>query len=306
MAIAAGVVVQTLETRFLGSPRRASFWVTFFAAGSAVLWLADRIGLMASPYSEPTLGLWHQDGTARQTPSVTSLEAFLKARDLDELLRVRRDISSLTSEEASRVASLVRDWTDRQAVANLLFYPDLIPATLRFEALNRALHSTDIPYLVLAATVGLQQIVLDEIPADRRAAWVQALLRFVQSKSNVLAGRASVTLYSWIHSPMAPDILPELLSLYPVPDEGACRNIVAAVLTECGDWSEDEFAQRLADWHVSNSARTTLRRAHEEYREAKAHDEFRALIMRSPVFAYIPNLSESALDNFGLANLTTD
>ena len=121
VAIAAGAVVQALETRFLGSPRRASFWVTFFAAGSAVLWLADRFGLMAAPYSEPTLGLGDQDGTARQTPSVTSLEAFLKAGDLDELLRVRRDISSLTSEEASRVASVINDWTDRQAVSKSAF-----------------------------------------------------------------------------------------------------------------------------------------------------------------------------------------
>src|SRR5258705_388654 len=83
----------------------------------------------------------------------------------------------------------------------------------------------EVPSFVLAATVGLQNIALDEIPEDKRGAWVQRLKDLVQSKSKVLAGRASVTLFSFSQSVATSDILPELLSLYPVPDEGARRNI---------------------------------------------------------------------------------
>jgi len=56
VGIAAGAVLQTLEARFLGAPKPASFWAAFLGAGGAVLWLADRLGLMASPYA-PTATL---------------------------------------------------------------------------------------------------------------------------------------------------------------------------------------------------------------------------------------------------------
>src|SRR5262249_12437907 len=114
--------------------------------------------------------------------NVTPLDAFLEADDLDDLLRVRHEISTLTPAEVERVASVLGNWTDRQAVANLLFYSTLIPASLRWEALDRGLHSSDIPYFVLTATVGLQAVGLNEVPDDKRAAWLQTLRELVRSK----------------------------------------------------------------------------------------------------------------------------
>jgi len=223
---------------------------------------------------------------------VTRLERFLTATDLDDLLRRRHEISALAPEESARVVSVVRDWNDVQAVANLIFHADLIPTDVRFDALDRALHSKEVPYLTLAATVGLDGVALDEVPGEKRAAWTQLLLGFVRSKSPVLAGRASVTLFGWSQSIVIFDILPQLLSLYPVPDDSACRNIVAAVLHRCGDLSPSEFDERLLEWQASDSARTALHRAHAEYAERKEHDALRAMIMKAPVLAYIPNLSE--------------
>jgi hypothetical protein len=234
---------------------------------------------------------------------VTSLEAFLKAEDLDVLLRARGDIASLTSEESARVVSLIQGWSDRQAVASLLFHPDVMPVSIRFEALDRALHCSDIPYFVLAATVGLQGIRLAEVPSDKRAAFVQTLLRLVESTSTVLAGRASVTLASWLEGAGTSDILGELLSLYPVPDEGACRNIVAVVLATCGDLPAEEFGRRLAELRVSGATATAFRHAHEKYVARKAQDEFRAMIMKVPALSYIPNLSEGAVGNVRVADL---
>lgn len=69
VAVAAVLVVQALETRFLGAPRRTSLWATFVGTGGAILWFADRFGLLASAYSEPTLGLREQDVTTPHTPS---------------------------------------------------------------------------------------------------------------------------------------------------------------------------------------------------------------------------------------------
>ena len=116
------------------------------------------------------------------------------------------------------------------------------------------------PYFVLAATVGLQGVPLGDVPSDKRAAWIQALLALTRSKSKTLAGRASLTLFSLSQSVVAFDILPALVSLYPVPDEGACWNIVAAVLSRCGELSADEFDRQLSEWHLSDSSMSAFRK----------------------------------------------
>lgn len=62
--IVAGVVglvlmftAQAVEMRLFGSTRKATLYLAFFGGGGAVLWLADHFGLMARPFTEPTLGL---------------------------------------------------------------------------------------------------------------------------------------------------------------------------------------------------------------------------------------------------------
>lgn len=92
------------------------------------------------------------------------LDRFLTAIDLDDLLRARHDIASLTPEESARIVSVVRDWNDRQAVANLMLHPDLMPTDVCLDAVDRALHSNEVPYFTLAATVGLQGMALDKVP----------------------------------------------------------------------------------------------------------------------------------------------
>ena len=58
-------VVQWIETRLFGGPTRGSLWVAFLGGGSAVLLAADRLGLLASPYTEPTLGLHNRESSER-------------------------------------------------------------------------------------------------------------------------------------------------------------------------------------------------------------------------------------------------
>ena len=304
-AVAAVFVVQTVEVRLFGTPTRAVLWGTFVGTGGSILWLADHFGLLASPYTEPPAGLGGGNRTRPNAVRVT-LEAFLKAGDLDDLLRVRRGLSSLTPEETLRVRSVIHQWSDRQAVANLLFHPDLIPDSLRLEALDRALHSNDVAYFVLAATVGLQQLEPAAITVDRRDRWLVRLLTLIQSESETLANRASLILYSWTQELSDPDILPELLSIYPVADQGACRNIVAALLSRCGELPAHEFDARLREWRVSESPSALLRRAYGEHRQLTMHDAYRAKLMTMPSFAYIPNLVERPADIGGQSTMRGD
>ena len=57
VAIAAVFVVEVVEMRLFGTPNRGSLWAAFVGSGAAVLWVADRLGLLASAYTEPALGL---------------------------------------------------------------------------------------------------------------------------------------------------------------------------------------------------------------------------------------------------------
>jgi hypothetical protein len=227
---------------------------------------------------------------------VTSLDAFLAATDLDDLLRLRQRVSALKPDESSRIVSVIHDWSDRQAVANLLFHPRVMPDAVRFDAIDRALCSSDDPYLVLAATVGLQSVPPEGVPAEKRAAWVDRLLSLVQSTSTTVAGRASVTLSEWMHSVDGADILPRLVALYPVPDRSASRNVVAAVLDACGDLRDDEFEKRLLEWRVSDAGASDFRYARAEYADTKSHNAVRAMTMTGPSLAYIPNLSEGGAE----------
>jgi hypothetical protein len=51
------LVVQWMWTRVFGEFTHVSLWWVFVGAGGAVLLAADYLGLMASPYTEPTPSL---------------------------------------------------------------------------------------------------------------------------------------------------------------------------------------------------------------------------------------------------------
>ena len=87
---------------------------------------------------------------------MTRVDEFLRVTDLDDLLHAFDAMEALTVEDVARIERILGDWRNHQAVANLLFYPQLIPEGTRVQAINRALRSNDIPYFQLAATVGLQ------------------------------------------------------------------------------------------------------------------------------------------------------
>jgi hypothetical protein len=47
------------------------------------------------------------------------LEDFLKAGDLDDLLRFRQQLAPFGAGEIDRIAELIRAWLDGQAISNL-------------------------------------------------------------------------------------------------------------------------------------------------------------------------------------------
>jgi hypothetical protein len=216
------------------------------------------------------------------------LDDFLHATDLDDLLKARQNVSHLTVDETNRIKSIINEWQDQQSIANLLFHPTVIPAEFRIAAVDRALHSVEAPYFALAAVVGLQGTDPTEVPQHTRDKWQHVLLDMIQSESDVIAGRASTTMFSWFQEQDAGKVL----SLYPVPDETASKNILSFALSLYGDLSTSEFDQRLTSFGLSTNARDAFNSRHAEYLSKTSTGQPGAGFMKCPLLCYIPNMSE--------------
>jgi hypothetical protein len=211
------------------------------------------------------------------------LEEFLKAADLDDLLKIRGKIGAPDSQELDRIAELLGAWSDGQAVSNLLFYPALIPEALRISSIDRALGSTDHPYFILAAVVGLQGIDPASIPAETRARWVCAMRQMVRSKAGVISSRASVTVWSWLRD----GEIEQFVRSYPVPDETASKNIITFTLSRFGERALPEYRARLRACGLRFWRRRDFLRRFQEYQHKKQAGG--AVFMTMPLLSYIPN-----------------
>jgi hypothetical protein len=99
------------------------------------------------------------------------LEAFLHTKDLDELQWARQRLGKVRRRDSQAAQSVLEQWGDHQAVANVLFYPDLLPRPLQMRYLMKALEETDMPYFKLAAVLGLQRLT-DELDGKLEKAYV--------------------------------------------------------------------------------------------------------------------------------------
>jgi hypothetical protein len=119
------------------------------------------------------------------------LERFLTATDLDDLQEARGEIKVISREAAAALTELVTAWDDEQALANLLMYPEVIPAPQRVFALLRALMTAPTHYLLLASLVGLRRV---EMPREHRLAVSQRLRDLAGGEPGTVADLAATTL----------------------------------------------------------------------------------------------------------------
>jgi hypothetical protein len=82
---------------------------------------------------------------------------------MDDLLRARMTLGAVSAKDSEAALAVLDEWTDQQAVANVLFYPDMLPRQQGARFLLKALNETDFPYYTLAAIVGLQSVEQDEL-----------------------------------------------------------------------------------------------------------------------------------------------
>ena len=165
-----------------------------------------------------------------ETGDVTrsAVRRFLEATDLDELASARAAIgdAEVDVDDQLEIEAVVNDWDDTQAVANLLMYPQLLPAADRVSLLRRGLDD-DRTYLRLAATVGLGELDLAEFADETRHELVQSLLDLIVEDSGCVADRASFAVV-WL---LRPTDAPEVAECLGHPSKTVRHNLTHGLLT---------------------------------------------------------------------------
>jgi hypothetical protein len=211
-----------------------------------------------------------------------SLESFLQATDLDDLLVAHHQLTRINREDAAVLHEIIISGTDRQAIANMLMYPEVIPAPNRNEALLRALHSDPSDYQLLAAVVGVQRLGdTTGVPPEINHEVTECLLGALASVRPT-GMRASVALM-----PLLDDIgIESLLEILPRVDEAVRHNVLVMAVNRFGDGA----VSRAVKW-LNESSRLDNETAHSCLSEISRLEEG---INRRVALAYIPNLVDWA------------
>jgi hypothetical protein len=227
----------------------------------------------------------------RDKPMNPTLTAFLQETELDDLLTLAGQIDQLDDDDRAAVEAVVAQWSDQQAVANLLMYPHILPPGIRRETVLKGLHEPVKSYLTLAAVVGLQDRCAD-FEADHDAI-IERLTRITRTAPPVINNRASITLVECSRAADADDIV----GIMSHPDNTVKHNILAALINTIGVAAIPPLIEAAsADYRLLNDGKAfaqaklrelePLLNADGELDESNRYNTS----LNAPLLSYIPNL----------------
>jgi hypothetical protein len=220
-----------------------------------------------------------------------ALDAFVAAGELDHLATLRDEITTIDRQEAAELSGILHAWSDPQAIANLLLYPELIPAADRLPSLLRGLAADAHDYVALAATVGVQRIDEDEIPSELRGQISAQLVRLIEQGAGPIPSRAALSMASFAHDVDAGI----LLHLLDSPDPAVRHNLLLALLGSLGydqvlAQADAEVGAGRLSAATAQALRASLLEAGLDPANGPVDDE---LVLESPLglplLSYIPN-----------------
>jgi hypothetical protein len=214
------------------------------------------------------------------------LEAFLRAEDLDDVLKARQRIGALEKDDVAAVRSILEQWQNRQAVSNLLFHPHLIPGDIRFDFVLRGLAEREIAYYVLAAVAGLAGIDPVDLTGEQRERVAIELLALIEMTDNVIARRASVSFNRFVNESEAPRVF----ALLGHRDGTVRHNVRAWLFRRFKDRGEVAFAKVARESGLSDE---TARRVIAEFKTFVTESPDGISSLAFPLYAYIPNLRDA-------------
>jgi len=230
--------------------------------------------------------------TSTTTAPRPALDAFLACAELDELSDRRAALGALDAGDIAAIDAVLYHWSDLQAVANVLMYPELIARPQLVRHLLHALEDADHDYLALAAIVGLQPLGHGFFPEQHREQLAALLIARLPSARLAIAQRASVTLVSFLGA----DEVARVARFLDHPDDTVRHNVVVAIVAAVGVAAAGPLVRRtLAQGSLGADARASLvARAGELDALIAAGDPVRVRGSRlgAPLLAYLPNLAD--------------
>jgi tetratricopeptide (TPR) repeat protein len=214
------------------------------------------------------------------------LKAFLVAEDLDDIGDARQKIKSVMPTDAAAIRAVLKQWSNAQAVSNLLIHADLIPEDIRLASLFRGLAERRVDYYVVAALVGLSEVDSDKLPEQDRKRLANMLLTIIRDTKDVRAKRASLTFENVVSA----DNAPQVIALMEHPDDTVRSNLRSWLFKTFGDRGIVAFTASARQSSLGEEAQRRLLadfKEHVKIADRKARES--KLIV---LFAYIPNLKD--------------
>lgn len=200
---------------------------------------------------------------------------FLEIDNVNDLRRERESLSQLTDDDYFVINNVIEKWDDRQAIANILLFPDIIEKSDRWNTIQKGLESYSEPYYILTAVCGIKR-VKSNIPSQYREKYIAQLLRFCDTKTQTLAIQSSITLTHLLHQDEH-YLLPQA---YPVFNDIVNDNILVFLVE---NYDEKQLKQLLKNAKISWRAK---RQFTKEFSNAKKHK-------KKLSFTEIPNLKDT-------------
>jgi HEAT repeat protein len=220
-----------------------------------------------------------------------TLQAFLHAQDLDELLALSGQLNDLNEQDHETITSVLYHWQDLQAVANIMMYPRLMPRAQVLRHLIRAFED-DNQYLSLAATVGLQTLEHNFFTDWHRAQLVDILIDKLNASALDVARRASVTLGEFIKDEEISKLTP-FLNHY---DDVVRHNVVIAHRIARGVEATRDLLKHVLDTYpLSVESRSFLEQRYAEAIKVAndpSSDGLWLSNLSGPLLSYIPNFCD--------------
>ncbi len=221
------------------------------------------------------------------------LEKFLTMQDLDDIFVARRSLKPLDSTDIDTVIAILSQWNTPQAIANLLFYPNTIPATVRSQSILKGLHENDCIYYRLAAIVGLQSLNASDFTAIEVEQIRDRLISLIASDRGIISARASVSIASYLQANDIDLIIPLLNHL----DNLVKHNILVTLIEIVGvDRIRDLIDSAAQAKKISEEAVTFCQAKFSQVLELSNNSvtgvPFESSNLSLPMLSHIPNLKD--------------
>jgi hypothetical protein len=221
------------------------------------------------------------------------LEKFLTEKDLDDLLAARKSLGQLDSTDIDIVISILSQWDNSQAIANLLLYPKTIPSPIRSQSILKGLHENYVIYYRLAAIVGLQSLNAADFNAIEVEQIRDRLIQLIASDRGVIAARASVAIALYLQA----NDTDRVVALLNHPYDLVKHNLLVALIELVGvDRIRDEIDRAAQAKQISEDSAAFCQAKFSKILELSDNSAtgvpFDSSDLSLPMLSHIPNLKD--------------